>query len=104
MRWPPIARVLPLACLLAGACGPYELDCEDLFDVLDTDGGLTLTEREHPVGWGQERCFTCHSVERIHVLNCTGLDEVDLAQIRAEVRLGGIEACASCHGDNGVTR
>ncbi len=102
MSRPSLACAILVVGLVAGSCAPYEIDCEDLFDVLDTDGGLTLTEVEHPVGWGEDRCFTCHSRERIHILNCTGLDEVDLAEVRAKVDEAGVDACAECHGENGV--
>jgi len=96
----------PLGALVVagavGACAELELGCDDLSGMLDGPGGITVTHEEHPTGWGQTRCFTCHSVERIHVMNCTGLDEVDLAEIRAIVDDQGTASCASCHGDNGV--
>jgi len=84
------------------ACAAYDIDCEDVFDVLDSKSGLLLTAEEHEIGWGNDRCFTCHSVERMHALNCTGLDEVDLAAIRDIVDAEGEAGCVQCHGDNGV--
>lgn len=88
--------------LAAAGCAEFELGCDDLTGMLDGPGGLTVTEVEHPTGWGQPRCFSCHSVEKIHVQNCTGLAEVDLAAIRDRVDEEGVRACAECHGDNGV--
>jgi hypothetical protein len=85
-------------------CAELELGCDDLGDMLGGPGGLTVTEEEHPTGWGHERCFGCHSVERMHVQNCTGVDEVDLAEIRTLVDAEGIGSCSQCHGDNGVLR
>jgi hypothetical protein len=101
--WFAGACVLWMAVVTAG-CAELELGCDDLGDMLTGPGGMTVTEDEHPTGWGQERCFSCHSVERMHVQNCTEVEEVDLAAIRELVDAEGIDSCVQCHGDNGVAR
>ena len=92
-----------LSTALSG-CAELELElgCDDLSGMVDGAGGLTVTEEEHTTGWGQSRCQTCHSVEKIHVMNCSGLEDIDLAEIRAQVDDHGTDSCAACHGDNGV--
>jgi hypothetical protein len=101
-RFPWVAVLGAGLALAAAGCAELELGCEDLSGMLDGPGGLTVTLEEHPTGWAQPRCFTCHSVEVIHVQNCTGLDEVDLAEIRHRVDDDGLLSCAECHGGNGV--
>ncbi len=101
----PRSLVFPLALALGlalSACEPLQMNCDDLSGMLDGPGGLNVTEEEHAAGWGRSTCFSCHSVERMHVMNCTGLEEVDLAEIRAIVDTEGETSCAQCHGDNGV--
>ncbi len=93
--------VLGAALCLAG-CEAYQLSCEDLPDLIASPAGLEIVAQEDHTGWGEERCFSCHSVERMHVHNCTGISEVDVAAIRALVDDEGERSCASCHGDNGV--
>jgi hypothetical protein len=93
-----VIALLVVLWSLAG-CGPVEVTCEDLYgaqDLLD----LRLTE-EHS-GWGEPRCFTCHSAERMHRLDCTAVGDLDLASVRDLVAEEGIASCAACHGDNGV--
>lgn len=90
MRWVP-------ALLLLWAC---DEDPCPRGSMLDSVGGLTVTEIEHPTGWGLDGCDDCHALTQIHRLGCT--EEVDLVEVRDEVELDGLESCASCHGDNGV--
>jgi len=98
----PAAVLFVGLCLVTVGCDELELSCDALSGMLDGSGGLTVTEEEHPTGWAQPRCFSCHSIEKIHVQNCTGVDEVDLASIRELVDESGTRSCAECHGDNGV--
>lgn len=103
--------VAPLRLLLAAAlllclagCDQAWLDCEDTAGMLESEGGLEVSEHEHPTGWAQEDCSTCHASETTHRRNCTDLDEVDLEAIRADVREYGDASCGDCHGDNGTAR
>jgi hypothetical protein len=96
-------RLAPWLCaLLLGACGEPRVSCDDLPDIIRSPAGLELVPADDHPGWGQERCMSCHSQERMHLRNCTGIPEVDVAAIRAIVDEQGEEACAACHGDNGV--
>ena len=92
-----MVRALPLALLLT-ACGedpcPYG-------SLLDTPAGYTLVAEEHPTGWAQADCWSCHAKGALHRGGCS--PDVDLDAIRAEVDDQGLDACAACHGDNGVT-
>ncbi len=94
-------RLLPL-CLLLAACDPEPAPCDGLADVIHGPAGLEIVPADDHPGWGQDRCMSCHSIERMHLRNCTGIPEVDVAAIRALVDEQGEEACATCHGDNGV--
>lgn len=86
--------LLPL--LLLTGCGedpcPYG-------SLLDSEAGLALTEEEHPTGWGQGDCWSCHVQATLHRSGCS--PDVDLAAIRAEVERHP-RSCADCHGSNGV--
>lgn len=97
-----LATGTALLALLVGGCALVELECEDLSAMVDGEEGLVVVEAEHPTGWGEDRCMTCHSSERMHVMNCTGLPEVDIQAIRALVEEQGEACCADCHGANGV--
>lgn len=86
--------ILLLALL---ACG--DADCPD-GDLLASPGGLALTEEEHPTGWGNADCTSCHAIAAIHRISCS--EGVDLAEVRAAVDAEGVASCASCHGENGL--
>lgn len=86
--------ILLLALL---ACGDER--CPD-GDLLASPGGLALTEEEHPTGWGNPDCTSCHALAAIHRTSCS--EGVDLAAVRAEVDADGVASCAACHGDNGL--
>ena len=92
-----MVRAVLLILLVAG--------CDDECprgSMLDSAEGLVVTVEEHPTGWGQASCASCHAFEALHRIGCT--EEVDLAEVRAEVRDEGRASCTSCHGDNGVMR
>lgn len=100
---PALRAALPLALLLVTAgCELYQTTCDDLGNMLDSPAGLEVTEAEHPTGWAQANCWQCHHVDRMHTLNCSGLDELDIEGIRERVEDEGLESCSSCHGNNGV--
>jgi hypothetical protein len=63
-------------------------------------GGMRLTRKDHPTGWGHSPCSACHVTAVLHRTVCT--PEVDLAAVRARVQAEGEASCAACHGDNGV--
>ncbi len=97
-----IRTAILLATLLA-SCEEHQIACEDLPDVVHGPAGLQLVPDDAHPGWGEARCMSCHSVERMHLRNCTGIPEVDVAAIRALVDEQGETVCATCHGDNGVS-
>jgi hypothetical protein len=95
-----LALLIPI--LLLAACEEPQIACADLPDVIHGPAGLQLVADDDHPGWGESRCLSCHSAERMHLRNCTGILEVDVAAIRVMVDEQGDEACAGCHGDNGV--
>lgn len=88
-----ISFALPFA--LAG-CGS---ECPD-GDLTTTSGGLSLTEAEHPDGWGNPDCVSCHALAALHRTSCA--EDVNLAEVRDIVATDGVASCSACHGDNGV--
>lgn len=80
------------------------LGCDDdpcpRSSMVESEGGLRVTEAEHPTGWGQADCAGCHALEQTHVTGCT--PEVDLEEVREQVARRGLRSCDGCHGDNGV--
>ncbi|MDO8526594.1 MAG: hypothetical protein Q7T03_02780 [Deltaproteobacteria bacterium] len=74
---------------------------ENFGNLLDTTGGLTLSQSEHEIGWGQADCLPCHNLENIHLVNRTGT-AIDIVAIHNQALSGGIASCASCHGNNGA--
>lgn len=92
--------MIALLLLTLLGCGPVEITCDDLYGEVTGVGALLLTE-EHP-GWGEPACLTCHSIERMHRVNCTDMDGLELQSVRDLVEREGEASCAACHGDNGV--
>lgn len=84
---------LTLTLALAGCGDPCP-------EVAMTDGpeGLVIVQEEHPDGWGHHECTACHALEALHRRGCT--EGVDLAMVREQVDDEGLEACATCHGEN----
>lgn len=68
---------------------------------LRTSADLTLTEANHPHGYGRNACFVCHLPGNIHRQNTLGDPLFDSAQDLVERY--GLKSCAGCHGDNGVS-
>lgn len=83
---------------LLALLGCTEAPCEG-GSMLVSDGGLVVTEAEHPTGWGQSGCADCHAFDALHLHACT--PEVDLIEAQAKVEADGEASCAPCHGDNG---
>ncbi len=75
---------------------------EDYGNLLASPAGLELVQEEHPSGWGRQDCFFCHPQRNLHLVNRTGIPDLDLTEIRALVRNQGEASCAACHGSNGV--
>jgi cytochrome c553 len=94
-----IATLLALAAG-CGSSGPPQ--SEDYGNLFNSPAGLILVEEEHTTGWGRPDCFSCHYVGNIHIVNRTGLADLDLAAVRAVVQSEGLASCSQCHGDNGV--
>lgn len=69
-------------------------------DMISSEGGLSVTESEHPTGWGNPDCTDCHALAALHRASCA--EGVDLEGVREIVAADGVAACAQCHGDNGV--
>jgi len=68
--------------------------------MLDSDGGLLVTQAEHPTGWGQSDCTQCHAIPELHRQGCT--PGIDLEQVRAVVQTDRVDSCMGCHGENGT--
>ncbi len=68
--------------------------------MLETAGGLLVTQSEHPTGWGEAECTECHAIPQLHRRACT--PEVDLADVRRIVDADGVASCMGCHGENGT--
>ena len=87
----------------AAACGADSatLSGENYGNLLDTVGGLTLTQKKHSYAWGESECSTCHNFNNIHLVDRTGTG-IDMAAIRDIVFSDGLSSCATCHGTNGV--
>ncbi len=92
-----MVRTCLVLLLLAAGC--EEAACPH-GSMLESAGGLALTEAEHPTGWAQEDCSSCHAMSALHRQGCT--PDVDLVEISALVEEQGLDGCADCHGDNGV--
>jgi len=69
--------------------------------MLNSEAALVVTEDEHPTGWGQSDCSTCHSFVALHRRACT--PEADLAEVRDIVADDGVASCVDCHGNNGTS-
>jgi hypothetical protein len=94
---------LALAALLMAACGSdSEPESDDYGNLLASPAGLVVVAEEHPTGWGRPDCFGCHEVRKMHVVNRTGVADLDLEAIREIVRENGEASCVECHGTNGV--
>jgi len=97
-------KILILLVVLASmiSCGGTAVnDGENYGNLLDSPGGLILTQEKHLIGWGNSQCTMCHDLENIHLVNRTGIP-IDIQQIHDEAIEGGIAVCADCHGTNGV--
>lgn len=81
-------------------CGEQYRQTEDYG--LRTSADLTLTENNHPHGFGQTECFVCHNPGNIHNVNRLGDSSFSLAKDLVNAR--GLQSCSGCHGRNGVTQ
>lgn len=93
-----------LLCLLLFFAGCGDVDPslgENFGNILQTAAGLTLTEGEHTIGWGESNCFLCHQADNIHRTDRTG-GTVDVVAIQDQVRDEGVSSCSICHGTNGA--
>lgn len=68
--------------------------------MLDNQGGLLVTQGEHPTGWGQAECVACHAMPQLHQQACT--PGIDYDTLREDVLAMGPDACMDCHGTNGT--
>jgi hypothetical protein len=90
-----------LLILSVAGCVSEDNQGQDFGNILDSPGGLVVTEGEHPDGWGRSDCNTCHPRADIHQVDRTdGL--LPLEDIQALVEEEGLASCVICHGDNGV--
>lgn len=84
------------------SCGSYnDISGENYGDIAAGDSGITLTQAEHPVGWGKANCFECHMTENMHQTDRTGTG-LNLQAIQDLTREQGLASCPICHGTNGV--
>lgn len=88
-------RLLPVLFLCACEVDPCEHG-----SMLYGEEGLVVVSDEHGEGWGRSDCTGCHSLPALHRYSCT--EGIDMAQVREEAT--DETTCATCHGDNGVTR
>jgi len=102
-RIPMLSLLIP-ALLLAG-CGQTD-PCAGVRDLATSPAGLTLTQVEHPAGWGHSECFQCHQAWRIHTADCNSFGDtaglIDLAAVAEQADPQDTTSCIPCHGDNGV--
>ena len=91
--------VIALLWVVLAGCGPED-DCPE-GSMLAGEDGLIVVQNEHPEGWGEPACFSCHAAAVVHRTGCT--PGVDLSAVREEVDAGGLSSCAACHGNNGVS-
>lgn len=97
-----IALSLLAVSIAIASCGSYEtISGEDYGDIAAGDSGITLTQAEHPVGWGKAECFECHMTENMHQTDRTGTG-LNLQAIQDMTREQGLLSCPTCHGTNGV--
>lgn len=90
-----VIRTAALTALIACADDPCPRG-----SMTESVGGLVVTEAEHPTGWGQAECASCHAFDALHLQSCT--PEADLVAVQELVDAEGVDACAACHGDNGL--
>ncbi|OGQ05819.1 MAG: hypothetical protein A3F82_06230 [Deltaproteobacteria bacterium RIFCSPLOWO2_12_FULL_44_12] len=95
---------LPILLISVGfltSCGGAALnEGENYGNILNTSQGLTLTQAEHQIGWGQSECTICHNLENIHLVDRTGI--TDIKAVHNQALSEGISGCAACHGTNGA--
>jgi hypothetical protein len=97
-----VTALTVLLSLLCG-CGSNGSEAPTNYgNLLSSPQGLVLAQEEHPSGWGRADCFFCHEIRTMHTVNRTGIEGLDLAEIRSIVRNQGESSCAQCHGTNGV--
>lgn len=97
-----LTAALFVLLLIGASCGGIGTNGgENYGNLLDSPGGLILTQGEHPAGWGRTDCTSCHELDNIHLVNRTGLD-IDIAAIHDLAVSGGEAGCPDCHGANGV--
>ena len=66
-----------------------------------SEADLVLTPQNHPHGYGQNECFSCHVNENIHQVNKLNSPLFDYA--KPLVDQSGLRSCSGCHGTNGIT-
>lgn len=94
--------ILIILAMILLACGTDNtLGGEDHGNLATSDEGITLTQDEHPIGWGEADCFFCHNMENIHQTDRTGTG-LNLEGIRELTQDEGLASCATCHGTNGL--
>jgi len=103
-RCGPVLLLLNLL-LSCTACGVQNDIAEDMNASAcpECATALWLTAENHGVsgeGWGQADCFACHPRVKLHA--ATANPYLDLGPIREMVARQGLEACRTCHGDNGT--
>lgn len=84
-----------LIFLLIASCGQDKEN--EHYDAID----ITLTEANHPHGYGEKDCFYCHIKGNIHQVSTTNISLRETALRRVEE--DGINSCSECHGQNGVS-
>ena len=90
-------KIMAWCCLCFGFFG---CDAERKYEDynLPDENALTLTQDNHPHGFGQTECFYCHVKANIHEVDRLRSALFPLAKSLVEEE--GIHACSTCHGNN----
>lgn len=89
--------------LFLAGCGDFDPSYGENFgNILATPGGLTLTQSEHTIGWGESNCLLCHQADNIHRVDRSGAGTLDVVEVQERVRTEGVSSCSTCHGTNGA--
>lgn len=101
IKSPIIFVFLALGQIAMGCGGAAVNGGEDYGNILNSPDGLTLTQGEHEIGWGNSQCTLCHNLENIHLVDRSGIG-IDVDAIHEQALEDGIGGCAVCHGTNGT--
>lgn len=91
---------LMVSLLLTMGCADSR-QAEFYGNIFSPTSGFLLTQDNHPTGWTQTSCFSCHFPDNIHLVDNVTEFPVNVDEIQRIVREKGLQSCQVCHGDNG---